>query len=390
MRIAVLADHFPELSQTFVSGEIRELARQGHHVVVVAGEPLTADPSWHGGVPIVRLDAAPRRRSLRALAVASVGARAPRATMRDRRGQARWRSHERIRGLGTLATVARSLRRHRIDHLHAHFAAGAALDAMRLSRLIGIPYSVTAHAFEIFQAPANLEEKLEHAAFVTVPCAYNVGRLRPRLSAAAGARIHVQDMGVDAQALRRSAALPERGLTLAVGRLVEKKGFRHLIEAAAQRDLGDVAIVGGGPLERELRALAVELGVADRVRFTGPLPPPEIKSWMERAALLVVPSVVAADGDMDALPVVIWEALALELPVVGSDLAGLPEVIRPPWGTLVPPGDSAALAEAIAALLDLPVEERRRRGRAGRAWLLAGHTREQSVRALVDLMVRAG
>jgi colanic acid/amylovoran biosynthesis glycosyltransferase len=389
MRIAVLADHFPELSETFVSGEVRELARQGHDVVVVGGEPLHADPSWRGEVQLVRLDAAPPQRARRALGAAAMAARAPGATVADRRSQARWRSQERIRGLGALATVARALRRHRIEHMHVHFAAGAALDAMRLSRLTTIPYSVTAHAFEIFKAPANLEEKLEHAAFVTVPCAYNMERLRPRLSPAAGRRLHVRDMGVDAEALRRTAATPADGLTLAVGRLVEKKGFCHLLEAAAARDIGRVAIVGGGPLEAELRARAARLGVADRVQFTGPLPPPDIKSWMERASVLAVPSIVAGDGDMDALPVVIWEALALELPVVGSDLAGLPEVIRPPWGTLVPAGDSAALGEAIAAVRALTLEERRNRGRAAREWLLAGHTREHAVRRLVDLMARA-
>jgi colanic acid/amylovoran biosynthesis glycosyltransferase len=389
VRIALLADHFPELSQTFVSGEVRELARQGHDVVVVAGEPLAPDPSWRGEAPVIWFEAAARTRRRRALALAAAVARAPGAVLADRAAQPRWRSQERIRGLGTLAHLAVTLRRRRVEHVHVHFAARAALDAMRLSRLAGIPYSVTAHAFDIFQTPANLEEKLEGAAFATVPCAYNAEALRLRLSPAAAGRIHVQDMGVDADVLRRSTAVPEAGLTLAVGRLVEKKGFRHLIEAAAARDIGPVAIVGGGPLERELRALAQALGVADRVHFAGALPPPEIKGWMERASVLAVPSVVAADGDMDALPVVIWEALALELPVVGSDLAGLPEVIRPPWGTVVAPGNAGALADAIAAVRALPVDERRRMGRAAREWLLAGHTREQAVARLADLIRRA-
>jgi glycosyltransferase involved in cell wall biosynthesis len=272
--------------------------------------------------------------------------------------------------------------------MHVHFAAGAALDALRLSRLTGIPYSVTPHAYEIFQRPAHLRDKLEHAAFVTVPCAYNTERLRAVLSASALARVHVRDMGVDPQALRRSAPPPAAGITLAVGRLVEKKGFEHLLEAAVDTAVGDVAIVGGGPLADALHARAAALGVAERVRFTGPLPPPAIKSWMERASVLAVPSVVAADGDMDALPVVIWEALALEVPVVGSNLAGLPEVIRPPWGTLVPPGDASALAAAIAAVRALPPEERRRHGRAAREWLLADHTREHAARRLVELAAK--
>src|SRR3954471_22745157 len=168
MRIAVVADHFPELSQTFVSGEVRELARQGHEVIVIAGAPLTPDPSWRGGVPVIPLDGAAPSRRRRALALAAGAVRAPRAVLTDRRSQPRWRSSERIRGLGTSAYLATELRRRGIEHLHVHFASRAAMETLRLGALAGIPYSVTAHAFEIFRAPANLEEKLERAAFVTV------------------------------------------------------------------------------------------------------------------------------------------------------------------------------------------------------------------------------
>jgi glycosyltransferase involved in cell wall biosynthesis len=81
--------------------------------------------------------------------------------------------------------------------------------------------------------------------------------------------------------------------------------------------------------------------------------------------------VVAGDGDRDTMPVIAKEALAMEVPVVASDAVGLPEVVRPQWGRLVPPGDPRALAVALAELLALPAAERAAMGRAGRAHVVA-------------------
>jgi colanic acid/amylovoran biosynthesis glycosyltransferase len=84
-----------------------------------------------------------------------------------------------------------------------------------------------------------------------------------------------------------------------------------------------------------------------------------------------MPCVVASNGDRDSMPVVVKEALAMEVPVVASDEVGLPELVRPQWGRLVPPGDSGALAAAIRELLELPVDQRAAMGRAGREHVLA-------------------
>jgi colanic acid/amylovoran biosynthesis glycosyltransferase len=96
----------------------------------------------------------------------------------------------------------------------------------------------------------------------------------------------------------------------------------------------------------------------------------EVRGQLERADVLAAPSVIAADGDRDAMPVAVKEALAMEVPVVTSDVAGLPELVRPPWGRTVPPRDPEALAAALADLLVLPASERRRMGAAGREFVL--------------------
>jgi glycosyltransferase involved in cell wall biosynthesis len=290
--------------------------------------------------------------------------------------------------LRRLAPALRRLRAERTEHIHVHFAAEAALSALRACRLTGIPFSVTAHAYELFQLPANLSAKLGEAAFVTVPCAYNARELER--AGLAGEHVHVRMLGTDTRVIARVAPPPQDGLTLAVGRLIEKKGFHVLIEAAARRDLGRVAIVGEGPWRGRLEALIAEHGLQERVTLPGAAAPADIRGWMERASVLAVPSVTTADGDQDALPVVLWEALAMELPVVGTAVAGIPEVARPPWGSVVAPGDAGALADAIAARRTAPYDERVSAGRAGREWLEANHTQARAVDRLIELIAASG
>jgi colanic acid/amylovoran biosynthesis glycosyltransferase len=243
-----------------------------------------------------------------------------------------------------------------------------------MGRLLGVPFSVTAHAYDIYLQPANLREKLERAAFATSGCQYTVRHLRATVAPAAAARIHEQVMGVDGQAFRRTRPHPDGRHVVAVGRLVEKKGFVHLVDAVAllgqRAPLDRVTIAGEGPLRGALEARVRELGLDGVVQLPGALVPAEVRELLERADLLAMPSVVARDGDRDSMPVVVKEALAMELPVVASDEVGLPELVRPAFGRLVPPGDPAALAAAIEELLALPAEERAAMGRAGRAHVL--------------------
>jgi colanic acid/amylovoran biosynthesis glycosyltransferase len=141
-------------------------------------------------------------------------------------------------------------------------------------------------------------------------------------------------------------------------------------------------IAGGGHLEAELR----EMASGTSVELVGAQDPDAVRDLMERADLLVAPSVIASDGDRDSIPVVVREALAMELPVVASDVAGLPEVVRPEWGRLVPAGDPAALAAAIDELLALPVDRRAEMGRAGRRHVIDTADPEREAERLAGLI----
>jgi glycosyltransferase involved in cell wall biosynthesis len=369
LRIAVFVDQFPELSETFIAAEARELLRLGHSVHVEsnvhAPEP---NPSAASGLEVAyRVDDARKRRMSD---LAWLAGRHPLRSLRDLVARRRWRREERLPPLRELAPVARRVARFGAGHLHAHFAAGAALDAMRVGSLLGVPYSVMSHGYDIFSLPTNVREKHARAAFAVTACDYSATYLRTA-HAVDGARPLI--VGVDPDAFLRRRPQPGGRTVIAVARLVEKKGIGVLIEAAGmlggRAPLERVWIVGRGPLEESLRARVRELGLDGTVEFLGSRSPDDIRQLLERSDLLAAPSVVAADGDRDTMPVVVKEALAMEVPVVASDEVGLPEVVKPGWGRLVPPGDAAALASAIEELLALPPARREEMGRAGRAFV---------------------
>jgi len=367
--VAVFADRFPELSETFIAAEASALAAAGHRVTIDAREHAPRPGEGVRAGIDVRYVADETRRERR-LALLWLALRHPRAVRADRRDRPRWAAEEDVPGLGYLAVRARRLARRRRVHLHAHFAAGAALDALRVGRLIGRPVSVAGHGYDVFLHPANLREKLLAGAFAAGPSDHTVAHLRSVVGEAHAGRIVKVVMGVDGEAFRRRTPHPGGRHVVAVGRLVEKKGFVHLIRAAARLPDVRVTIVGEGPLRAELEAEVARLGVGERVTLAGAKQPDEVRATLEAADLLAMPCVVAADGDRDAMPVVVKEALAMEVCVVASDEVGLPEVVREPWGRLVPPGDDAALAAAIEALLALPVDARAEAGRHGRAFVL--------------------
>jgi colanic acid/amylovoran biosynthesis glycosyltransferase len=383
LRILVATDRFPELSETFITAEVSALASLGHLVRV--------ESSWRAGRPnpniaIKATLMAEDGRRAKVRALLWLMARHPLRCFSDLLGRRRWRREETVRPLRALAPAARRLARAGDQHVHVHFAAEAALDWMRIAAIVGVPYSVTAHAYEIFMSPANLREKLERAAFATTGCDYNVCHLR---TVAPAADVHEIVMGVDGDRFKRATPYPDGSSphVVAVGRLVEKKGFRDLVEAAGELPDVRFSIVGAGPLEAELRALAA--GRSGSVEFLGARSPDEVRELLESADLLAMPCVVAADGDRDSMPVVVKEALAMEVPVVATDEVGLPELVRPEWGRLVPPSQPHELAAAIAELLALPHEQRAAMGRAGRAHVLAAASVGHETEKLAELIAAA-
>ncbi len=277
-----------------------------------------------------------------------------------------------------------------ISHVHAHFAGTAARTAFWLKKLGGIRYSFTAHANDIFcdEPPDRLEMLLGEAECVITVSDFSLRYLKGNFPKISEKLFRVYN-GIYPDRFTQTAPDSIRPLVLAVGRYIEKKGFEDLIIAC--RELKDRSfeclIVGEGPLEATLRE---ESSGDPRISVTGPKSETEIIDLLARSSVFALPCVDEAGGGKDNLPTVIMEAMAAAVPVVSTPVAGVPEMVRDGrTGFLVPPHDTAALANRLARLLDHPAEAREM-GREGRRICEEKFSTERTTEQLRDVLSRFG
>jgi glycosyltransferase involved in cell wall biosynthesis len=245
------------------------------------------------------------------------------------------------------------------QRLHAHWATMPTTAAMVISQLQDIPFSFTAHAWDIFKEQALLPAKLRAADFAVTISEYN-RRYLSQLCPAAADRIHVVRCGVNlARFCQRESHKADLPHILSVGRLVEKKGLPCLVEACAQlRDWGvDFActIVGDGPQRSALERLIAVRGLQDVVELAGGLPQEELRDLWQMARVFVLPCTITRNGNRDGIPVALMEAMASGVPVISTAVSGIPELVESGvTGLLVPPDDAEALSQAISRLLADP------------------------------------
>jgi glycosyltransferase involved in cell wall biosynthesis len=279
------------------------------------------------------------------------------------------------------------------DLVHVQFADTAATYACVVQRVFGIPYSVAVHAHDIFMRrfPRALSRRrIGEARAIRVISDYNRGWLQEHLGIAPE-RCAVIRCGVDPGAFPVSGPSDaEPPLLLAVGRLVDYKGFDDLL--AACRLLADrglvfrCRVVGSGPEEAALRHRLAALDLAGQVELAGVVPHGEMAAEFARAVAFVLPCRVGRGGEMDGIPVAMMEAMARGLPVVSTRLTGIPELVRDGEnGLLVAPEDPEALAGALARLL-VDAGLRRRLGQAARAAVVADYDLDTNTAQLATLL----
>lgn len=266
----------------------------------------------------------------------------------------------------------RLLRQKHVDLIHAHWLIPQGLIAALLQVLPGrkVPFLVTSHGADLYalQAPAMKALKrfvLRRAAAVTVVSGAMCEHLRAM--GADLAKVSVLPMGVDL-AQRFSPDLGMRRSDreiLFVGRLVEKKGLRYLLQAMPEvlrRIPGaHLTIAGFGPEQAALKAQTVTLGLSHAVRFLGAVPQADLPALYRRAALLVAPFVRAQSGDQEGLGLVLVEATGCGCPVLAGRVPALAEVLGEGFADMVvDPQDGPALEQAIAAVLSEPAAARMR------------------------------
>jgi len=397
--IGYLLKMYPRFSETFILGEILEMERRGRDLVIISLKKPD-DGRFHEDLSRVRASAqyVPERfpghpltyllAHLRALGRPGAYLRMAGLTLLHLPGS--WKAFLRAPLVAERALASGCSR------LHAHFASLPAITAMLASILAGLPFTFTAHAKDIFLRGRS--RRLLRALILRAEHVVTVSEFNHRwLTSLAGSRIPSGRIvriynGVDLERFVPSSSRPSDGppLILAIGRLVEKKGFSDLVQACATlRDAGlsfRCEIVGKGPLREDLERRIAACGLVGSVRLVGPLPQAEIARRLRTATLLAAPCVVGEDGNRDGLPQVILEAMASGLPLVATRVTGIPEAVQDGvTGRIVEPGRQALLAEALADLIS-DVDLRIRMGRAARQSAEALFDRRANVALLDEIL----
>jgi glycosyltransferase involved in cell wall biosynthesis len=368
---AYLFERFPSFSQTFCYREVAELDRQGEAPSVFSiRKPANEPPQDWDEKIVARVQYLPDEAQLTREIDAALKEKQLDKAIADL--VAEWGRRPDFLRLYQAIHVGSRLRKSGITHVHAHFAGMAARTAYWINKFFGISFSFTAHANDIF-APQEFEvglEKLFGAAnHVITVSDYAAKFLRDRFPQDT-AKVRRVYNGLDLSKFERADFSKSVPTIVAIGRLIEKKSFADLIRACAVlkkrgRDF-HCEIIGEGPLENELHAQIAELDLESCVRLAGPKTQTEIAHQLANASVFVLPAVVDPDGARDNLPTVIMEAMAAGLPVVSTPVGGIPEmVVHDETGSLVPPGDYVALADAIEKVTVDPALARKL-GQAGR------------------------
>lgn len=372
---------FPQLSESFVLNEIRALESLGHRVTVFSqfdpGLQHHALVSADQGRSVYYLEPIACGGLFQALGAALLSQ--PRRLLNTLRQVLRARNPRHWTALRHALVLSRLLHSHSTDHLHAHLSFGSDV-AWLTSALTGLGFSFTAHARDVYVRNADLPAKLAAARFVVTVCEYNrirLSRMQPRCAD----RIEVLHPFLSRELFLSDVAAPTQlnegqpSRLITICRLVPKKGVDVLLDAMHRLARADqrlhLTIIGDGRERQHLEQQVCALGLNEMVSFEGAVDAAQVRRTLLIADCLVLAAVVTPDGDSDATPAVLGEAMALGLPVISTRVAGIPEIVPEGAGLLVQPGDAEALADAIAAIGKLSPEARRAMGEVGRAFVHA-------------------
>jgi len=286
--------------------------------------------------------------------------------------------------------LADTLRKEKVTQIHSQWVHSGGTVAMYGAWLLGVPFSFTGHAADLFRERAALHDKIRRADFIV--CISSFHRNFFLENGARPEQLITVYCGIDTSLFSPSArerASGEPFRIISAGRLVDKKGFDWLIRACGiLRDRGrdfECVIGGSGPLEAPLRRQIAEANLSDRVTLTGEaLKQEDIPAFMNQGDVYCLPCIWAADNDVDGLPQMLMEAMACGVPVVSTRLVGIPDlVVDGSTGLLVDPNQAEPVADALERLMD-DEQLSRRLAEGGRRQVLEKFNLETCLAQLVE------
>lgn len=373
MRIGYILLQFPVVSETFIVNELAELTNKGHEIYVFS-LLHPEEQIIHPEVEKYRL----LERTYYLPAYTKLGSELlkPKTwpVLFSDAIEVKPAKSKLLGGLFSTAAInhlSRVIPHFNLDVLHTHFYGLPTFVTMLVSKKTGIPFTFTCHAFDIFIRPAPdvMQKHMEAAARVITPSYYNKAYLR-NLSGVSEEKIQVIRACTNIDKFKSIQRLETKDSLLSVGRLVEKKGYSYAIMSVRQL-IGEfpkiqLRIIGSGPLKEDLESLVDSLQLDANVAFLGSLSSDSLTEELAKTTIFVLPCVTAKNGDMDACPLTLQEAMLAEIPVVSTNAGSIPELIaNGKEGFLVDEKNVEQLVSAIKMLLS-DAGLRVRMGKAGR------------------------
>lgn len=407
LKVAYIMSRFPKLTETFILYEMLAMQKQGIEVEIY---PLLRERAEVMHAEAKQFVEAAHYQPFISLPIIRANLdfllRKPRLYLRTLWDllRANWGSFKFFTGaIGIFPKVvlfAQQMKAEGINHVHAHFASHPAAAGFIIHRLVGIPYSFTAHGSDLHRDRHMLCEKVAEAEVVVAISEYNRGLILSECQGNYRDKVTVIHCGVDTDVFQsRSQETPhEKGenpfMILCIGTLHEVKGQAYLIEAChklLERRVDFVChFVGDGPDRRSLMALAEQAGIAEKIRFHGRLTREEITRLLQDADVLAAPSVPTRDGRREGIPVVLMEAMGSSVPVIASNISGIPELVEDKvTGLLVTPRDATSLTNALECYFADP-DLRRRLGQAGREKVVRDFDLSKNAENLAKQFVKDG
>ncbi|WP_009544518.1 glycosyltransferase family 4 protein [Crocosphaera subtropica] len=370
MRVGYVVKRYPRYSETFVVNEILDHEKAGLNIDIFALRP-PCDSHFQNCISQVRASVTYIRKPIQGRVSESLNSLSPTAAsyfwaelqelgklVPDFWSKLSMAQGEAASTVYQAAWLAREVKLREITHLHAHFGSVSTSVTRLASHFADVPYTFTTHAKDIFHESVDSDDmirKIRDASTVVTVSHYNQQYLQQTYGKVAD-KVQKIYNGLNLSQLNYQSPKHRPCRIISVGRLVEKKGTSVLIDACSLlKQWGcefHCQIVGTGDLETELKQKIKALKLDNCVKIIGPRPQNEVFKLIQESAVFAAPYIIGKDGNRDGLPTVLLEAMALGTPCIGTDVTGIPEMIKhEETGLIIPQNNAEDLAMALRTLL---------------------------------------